>query len=33
MDKQNTGIAAEFIVAAELVRRDFSVAITFGNTK
>jgi hypothetical protein len=33
MDIQNTGIAAEFIVAAELARRDFSVAITFGNTK
>lgn len=33
MDKHNTGFAAEFIVAAELARRDFSVAITFGNTK
>lgn len=33
MDKQNTGIAAEFIVAAELARRDYKVAITFGNTK
>lgn len=33
MDKQNTGFAAEFIVAAELARRDFNVAITFGNTK
>lgn len=33
MDKQNTGIAAEFIVAAELARRDYNVSITFGNTK
>lgn len=33
MDKQNTGFAAEFIVAAELARRDYNVAITFGNTK
>lgn len=33
MNKHNTGIAAEFIVAAELARRDFNVAITFGNTK
>lgn len=33
MDKNNTGFAAEFIVAAELARRDFNVAITFGNTK
>jgi hypothetical protein len=33
MLKINTGIAAEFIAAAELARRDFSVAITLGNTK
>lgn len=33
MDKNNTGFAAEFIVIAELARRDFNVAITFGNTK
>lgn len=33
MQKINTGIAAEFIAAAELARRDFSVAITIGNTK
>ena len=33
MDKFNTSIAAEFIVAAELARRDFNVAITFGSTK
>jgi hypothetical protein len=33
MQKINTGISAEFIAAAELARRDFSVAITLGNTK
>jgi hypothetical protein len=33
MDKQNTGFAAEFIVVAELARRDYNVAVTFGNTK
>lgn len=33
MDKQNTAIAAEFIVAAELARRNYNVSITFGNTK
>jgi hypothetical protein len=33
MQNINTGIAAEFIAAAELARRDFSVAITLGNTK
>ena len=26
MDKNNTGFAAEFIVVAELARRDFNVA-------
>jgi hypothetical protein len=33
IQKINTGISAELIAAAELARRDFSVAITLGNTK
>ncbi len=31
--KQQTGISAELLVAGELSRRGFNVAITFGNTK
>ncbi|HTA84181.1 MAG TPA: hypothetical protein VK783_14650 [Bacteroidia bacterium] len=33
LHKNQTGIAAELFVAAELSRRNFNVAITFGNTK
>jgi len=33
LHKNQTGIAAEFFVAAELARRNFNVSITFGNTK
>lgn len=33
MNKYNTGIAAEFAVATEFARRNFNVAMTFGNTK
>ena len=33
LHKNQTGIAAELHVAAELSRRDFNVSITFGNTK
>ena len=33
MEQFYTGLAAEFIVAAELARRNFNVAITIGNTK
>ena len=33
MFMSNVGISAEFVVAAELARRDFAIGITFGNTK
>ena len=33
LHKSNTGISAEFFVAAELARRGFNVTLTFGNTK
>ena len=33
LDKNNTGIASEFLVAGELARRGYNVALTFGNTK
>ena len=32
-DKQLTGIAGEFFVAAELAKRNFQVALTIGNAK
>ena len=33
LDKSNTGIACEFLVAGELARRGFNVTLTLGNTK
>ena len=33
LHKTNTGIASEFLVAGELARRGYNVALTFGNTK
>ena len=33
MDKQITGLAGEYFVAAELLKRDWQVAITLGNAK
>jgi len=33
LEKNQTGIAAEFCVAGELSRKGFNVSITFGNTK
>jgi|ERR1017187_2476878 hypothetical protein len=33
LHKTNTGISAEFFVAGELVRRGYTVTLTFGNTK
>ena len=33
ISKTNTGISAEFFVAAELSRRGYNVTLTFGNTK
>jgi hypothetical protein len=33
LDKNLTGFAGEYFVAAELTRRGFSVAVTVGNTK
>jgi len=33
LDKSNTGISSEFLVAGELARRGFNVTMTFGNTK
>lgn len=33
LQKANTGIASEFLVAGELARRGYNVTMTFGNTK
>ena len=33
LNKANTGIASEFLVAGELARRGFNVTFTLGNTK
>ena len=33
LEKNQTGIACEFLVAGELARRGFNVTMTFGNTK
>jgi hypothetical protein len=33
VDGQKTGLAGEFFVAAELLKRDLQVSITFGNAK
>jgi PD-(D/E)XK endonuclease len=33
IDKNNTGLASEYFVAAELYRRGFSVGMTIGNAK
>jgi len=33
LNKTNSGIAAEFLVAGELARRGFNVTLTLGNTK
>ena len=33
LEKTQTGIASEFLVAGELARRRFNVTMTFGNTK
>ena len=33
LHKNNTGIAGEFLVSGELVRRGYNVAMTLGNTK
>lgn len=33
IDKNQTGFAGEYFVAAELTRRNFAVSITMGNTK
>lgn len=33
LNKTNTGIACEFLVAGELARRGFNITLTFGNTK
>lgn len=32
-DKQTTGLAGEFLVAAELLKRGLQTSITFGTTK
>jgi len=33
LNKTNTGIASEFLVAGELARRGYNVTLTLGNTK
>lgn len=33
LNKTNTGLAREFLLAGELARRGYNVTITFGNTK
>jgi len=33
LHKTQTGIASEFLVAGELARRNYTVTLTFGNTK
>jgi len=33
LHKNNTGIAGEFLVSGELVRREYNVAKKLGNTK
>jgi hypothetical protein len=32
-DSQKSGLAGEFFVAAELLKRDYQVSVTFGNAK
>ncbi len=33
IDKQKSGLAGEFFVAAELLKRNYQVSVTFGNAK
>lgn len=33
LNKTNTGIASEFLVAGELARRGYNVTLTLGSTK
>ncbi|HDZ03254.1 MAG TPA: hypothetical protein ENH52_17740 [Nitrospirae bacterium] len=33
IDRQKSGLAGEFFVAAELLKRNYQVSVTFGNAK